>query len=100
MGNNDASMRVNFSLRQIKRLSFEVRRDVSDRTIENVVMTGENRLSYGGVKTLVSQRHLMSPSGDVERLQKAFADSRAHLYKRVIAWFDDMPCNCGETDND
>lgn len=100
MENNDASMRVNFSLRQIQRMSDLARRDASLRFAEPVVMTGESRLTYSRSKTLVSQRHLTSRQGDgVETMQRIFAESRSSLYKRLVEWFDDLPCNCGDNDD-
>jgi len=99
MENNDASMRVNFSVQRITQLTDRVRRDVSFRNSEDVVMTGDRRLSYVKKKTLVSQRDLSTALDDREVLQRAFEESRSSLYKRLVAWFDELPCNCGdETD--
>lgn len=95
---NDASMRVNFSIRQIQRMSDLARRDASMRVTEPVVMTGDSRLTYSRAKNLVSQRQLTANTqSDIDSLQRAFAESRSSLYKRLVDWFDDLPCNCGDT---
>lgn len=100
MENNDASMRVNFSVQRITQLTDRVRRDVSFRNSEDVVMTGDRRLSYVKKKTLVSQRDLSTTLDDREVLQRAFEESRSSLYKRLVAWFDELPCNCGDETDD
>lgn len=101
MGNDDTSMRVDFSLRRSKSLSQQARSDAKVRTTEPVVFTGSDRLSYGGKKCLTSSVALVPVAGSPgERLQNMFAKSRADLYKRLIEWFDASPCNCGGESSD
>jgi len=101
MGNDKTSMRVDFSLRRSKSLSQRARTDAKVRTTEPVVLTGDDRLHYGGKKCLTASVDLQPDSGFAKgSIQETFAKSRADLYQRLIAWFDASPCNCGGESTD